>query len=55
MSKLFLQNVKIYNPCAEVDSALDTWGIAVVAQVSVNWQERQLVLGLTFGRGTDLM
>ena len=30
-----------------LDSALDTWGIAVMAGVSANWWERQLVLGLT--------
>jgi hypothetical protein len=30
-----------------LDSALDTWEIAVMARVSTNWQEHQLVLGLT--------
>ena len=30
-----------------LDSALDTWGIAVMARVSADWRERQLVLGLT--------
>ena len=30
-----------------LDSALDTWGIAVMAQVSADWRQRQLVLGLT--------
>ena len=30
-----------------LDSALDTSGIAVMAQVSADWRERQLVLGLT--------
>ena len=34
--------------CAQpLDSALDTWVLAVMARVSADWQERQLALGLT--------
>ena len=44
-TKWCLAYVRMY--AQSLDSALYTWGIAVMARVSADWRECQQVLGLT--------